>query len=504
MRLHSRRLVLAVPAALVLSAWASLAVAQDTLLDARSSLGDEVATLRTDSMRLLVPLHLLLGGLVFPDGSVMSTAAGLSTVTTAEIQDGTIVDADIAANAAIQDTKLGTIQTPGTVLNTATTATSSYVPNAIVARDGAGGFAAGAVSLTTSGSGTDPALSATTGSLGPAGRFQVLGAGNGNPAVQAATVGAGPAVSGYTTGTGNAANFVVGNASSTAVAVQIGTNGGGTGLVSTTTGTGRAGYFSINNTGNTNPALFVTTNSTNAAGRFEVTRTTGFTRAVWATTVGEGFAIYGVTTGTGVAARFDVNNPASDSSALYASSYGTGAVGTLQSVNGAGPILVGKTGGNVVFRVENTGNVFADGTFTGGGADVAEAFAVEGEMAAYEPGDVLVVSRVADRTMARSSEAYSTRVAGVYATKPGVLLGDRERGVGPDGIPLGVVGVIPTKVTADGGPIRRGDLLVTSATPGHAMRADPARLGFGMVLGKALEPFDGPGEGVILVLVNVR
>jgi hypothetical protein len=34
----------------------------------------------------------------------------------------------------------------------------------------------------------------------------------------------------------------------------------------------------------------------------------------------------------------------------------------------------------------------------------------------------------------------------------------------------GVVGVLPTRATTENGPIRRGDLLVTSATPGHTMK----------------------------------
>jgi hypothetical protein len=71
-------------------------------------------------------------------------------------------------------------------------------------------------------------------------------------------------------------------------------------------------------------------------------------------------------------------------------------------------------------------------------------------------------------------------------------------------IPLGVIGVIPTKVSAENGAIRRGGLLVTSRTPGHAMAPDPRQLHFGMVLGKALEAFPGPGTGTIRVLVNVK
>ena len=58
-----------------------------------------------------------------------------------------------------------------------------------------------------------------------------------------------------------------------------------------------------------------------------------------------------------------------------------------------------------------------------------------------------------------------------------------------------------TKVSAENGAIRRGDLLVTAAIRGHAMKAGaPATIG--TVLGKALQDFAGPGT--INVLVNVQ
>ena len=84
-----------------------------------------------------------------------------------------------------------------------------------------------------------------------------------------------------------------------------------------------------------------------------------------------------------------------------------------------------------------------------------------------------------------------------------------DRGLDADlqgGVPLGVVGVIPTKVCAEGGPIRRGDLLVSSSTPGHAMKADRSRIQPGTLLGKALEEFDAQTQttGQIKVLVNVK
>ena len=97
-------------------------------------------------------------------------------------------------------------------------------------------------------------------------------------------------------------------------------------------------------------------------------------------------------------------------------------------------------------------------------------------------------------------------LAGVYATKPGVLLG---RGVGrelSETIPMGIIGVLPTKISAENGPIGIGDLLVTSSTPGHAMKADFSDLGrlIGAVIGKAMEPFDGPETGIIKVLANIN
>lgn len=80
------------------------------------------------------------------------------------------------------------------------------------------------------------------------------------------------------------------------------------------------------------------------------------------------------------------------------------------------------------------------------GADVAEAFDVEGNTVDYEPGDILVISTDTDRTIEKSSEPYSTLVAGVYATKPGVLLTEENIDSELIGkVPMGVIGVIPTK-----------------------------------------------------------
>jgi hypothetical protein len=76
-------------------------------------------------------------------------------------------------------------------------------------------------------------------------------------------------------------------------------------------------------------------------------------------------------------------------------------------------------------------------------------------------------------------------------------------------VPVALLGIVPTKVTAERRPIRAGDLLVTSSTPGYAVRAAPvvvrgvAIYPTGAILGKALAPLRR-GKGVIKVLVTLR
>jgi hypothetical protein len=145
------------------------------------------------------------------------------------------------------------------------------------------------------------------------------------------------------------------------------------------------------------------------------------------------------------------------------------------------------------------------------GSDFAEALPARGGKVGYEPGDVLVVSGDAAGSVERSSRRYDTRAIGVYSTRPGFIGADKngDTRVDPDDVPVAITGIVPTKVTAENGPIRAGDLLTTSSTPGHAMKATPVSVvGVefyppGTILGKALQSLDGD-RGVIRVLVTAR
>jgi len=175
-------------------------------------------------------------------------------------------------------------------------------------------------------------------------------------------------------------------------------------------------------------------------------------------------------------------------------------------VTGAGgTILSGYAGNTQVFRVDSTGKGYFDNGTQNYGADFAESVATATGSNHYGPGDLLVLDTTADRQLTLSTEPYSTTVAGIYSTKPGILATPHKLD-GPASageIPLAIVGIVPCKVSAENGSIRRGDLLVTSSTPGYAMKGTDRNRMFGAVVGKAMGTLD-KGTGVIEVLVTLQ
>ena len=137
------------------------------------------------------------------------------------------------------------------------------------------------------------------------------------------------------------------------------------------------------------------------------------------------------------------------------------------------------------------------------GGDYAESVDVNGDLKHYGPGDILVLSSDKDGEVEKASETYSTTVAGIYATKPGVI--GRRQSLSKDvpDVPMAMVGIVPAKVSAENGPIHRGDLLVTASIPGYAMKGTDRSRMLGAVVGKAMSSLDS-GTGVIEVLVTLQ
>jgi len=87
--------------------------------------------------------------------------------------------------------------------------------------------------------------------------------------------------------------------------------------------------------------------------------------------------------------------------------------------------------------------------------------------------------------------------------KPGTVGRRQTTPKSPDEVPMAVVGIVPVKVTAENGPIKPGDLLVTSSMPGRAMKGTDRNQLIGAVIGKAMAPLES-GTGTIEVLVSLQ
>lgn len=336
-------------------------------------------------------------------------------------------------------------------------------------------------------------------STGKAAEFKNFNTSNTNASLTATTV-----------GNGTAGDFFVDNTNGTSPAVKgevnsIFANFGTAGVYGLSSGTGGyGGLFYASNASGNGPALLALTEG---AGNGITANAGGNGDGVEATADGTGSAIYGwiPNFGTGKAGYFRNFNNANSQPVVHVTTTGTGSTLLINHQGPSGNLAVFQSASANVARIDKTGRGFFNNGTQNTGADVAEAFDVEGNTADYEPGDILVISTDTDRTIEKSSEAYSTLVAGVYATKPGVLLTEENIDSELVGkVPMGVIGVIPTKVCLEGGNIKRGDLLVTSSISGVAMKADPKKVQIGQVLGKALQDHNQEGIGKIKVLVSIK
>ncbi len=159
------------------------------------------------------------------------------------------------------------------------------------------------------------------------------------------------------------------------------------------------------------------------------------------------------------------------------------------------------------FRLKVVGNAHFAGTVTGTSIkahyqDVAEWVPSTSDLT---PGTVVILNRGRNNEVMASAAAYDTAVAGVVSAQPGISLGIEGEGKEQ----IATTGRVKVRVDARTSPVVVGDLLVTSTTPGMAMRSEPMEIGGhrfhqpGTIIGKALEPLDG-GVGEILVLLSMQ
>ncbi|MGC2576086.1 MAG: hypothetical protein WA376_00745 [Terrimicrobiaceae bacterium] len=176
--------------------------------------------------------------------------------------------------------------------------------------------------------------------------------------------------------------------------------------------------------------------------------------------------------------------------------------------NGPGAAIFAKKAGTQGHAGFFEGNVWVSGELGVGkdiilaNADCAEDFDIA-DAPSIEPGTVMVLGD--DESLHRSCRPYDKRVAGVVSGagnyKPGIVL-DKQQAQS-NRKPIALLGKVYCKVDASHAPIEVGDMLTTSDTPGHAMKATDLLKAFGAVVGKALRPLK-EGQRLIPILVALQ
>jgi hypothetical protein len=199
-------------------------------------------------------------------------------------------------------------------------------------------------------------------------------------------------------------------------------------------------------------------------------------------------------TATGAVASMEMVTSGASGDVLLVDNAGSGrgiAVSTRSNVgievtrtDNAGDLITAANPGDVEFRVSSTGNVSCDGAFTGGGADYAEWLPVaEGEQGPFLKGDVVGVF---GGQVSHDTDGADTLL--VVSTNP-CLVGnnlDAETDSRDGHEVIAFLGQVPVRVR---GAVRAGDLIIPSGqNDGTAIAVAPTALKvsqIGDVIGRA-------------------
>jgi hypothetical protein len=148
-------------------------------------------------------------------------------------------------------------------------------------------------------------------------------------------------------------------------------------------------------------------------------------------------------------------------------------------------------GANDFLRFNNMYAVTFNGTATQAQyADLAENYLADDS---YDVGTVLIFG--GEQEVTTTGVKNDTRVAGVVSENPAHLMNSALQGDHVTAVAL--TGRTPVKVL---GIVQKGDMLVSSTTPGYAIRDNSATTG--TVIGKALQNKTDAGEGIVEAVVG--
>ena len=274
---------------------------------------------------------------------------------------------------------------------------------------------------------------------------------------------------------------------------------------------GRAGVFSVYNSTGQRTVVLDGDEGTGIGGRIQVNNNAGVQRAELD---GQGAS------GGGELSLSDADNTATVS-LRAAEASDSGARLEMREADGTLTVAIdaeGSTGGSGISLYKGNGvrTIYFDADEGGdgkistqvleitGGSDFSENFDIQSagtvpgmvvSIDAAHPGELMISDRPYDRTVAGV-------VSGAGGVKPGLMMG--QRGTAADGQhPVALTGRVYCYVDADRGAITPGDLITTSATPGHGMKAADHAQAQGAIIGKAMTGLRS-GRGLVLLLVNLQ
>lgn len=314
--------------------------------------------------------------------------------------------------------------------------------------------------------------------------------------------------------TGASIPFVLQSLSTGPIIVGYGGNGGGYEFQIANDGTIRlnsvAGVTSV----------FFRANGLGDAGEFEL-YDTGVTGAM--------LELQGDGAGSGAEILMSRNNGGSASKTIELEADGANSAGVMRlfrtgSATSTIEMLASEAGGQgaSIHLRDAVGNttIEMDGDFDGdgrviteelqitGGSDLSENFDITSNfgVAAPAPGMVVSIDPANPGQLTVSGTPYDRMVAGVVSGAGGIETGliMAQLGSEADGqFPVALTGRVYVYVDASYGAVTPGDLLTSSATPGHAMKATDYARSQGAILGKAMTGLS-EGSGLVLVLVSLQ
>jgi len=177
--------------------------------------------------------------------------------------------------------------------------------------------------------------------------------------------------------------------------------------------------------------------------------------------------------------------------------------GDIESVTAGTNLNGGGTSGAVTLNLDTTltgmtaatfsgtvtANLFSGTATSARYADLAEKYESDQN---YVAGTVVVFGGEKEITVTNQHNDH--RVAGIISTDPAYMMNSEA-----DGQYVALRGRVPCKVI---GPVRKGDVLITSSRPGFAQAcANPMSVSACCIVGKALQDLETPSESVIEVVV---